>query len=276
MYASTRIHDFGFLGAVGEQFEITGTAEYSDGQPKLIRSNGQCLSFDQCEDQLRTGIMSGNPSVDPKVTPVRCAPSPLPQFEVVDGKRRPMCWETIREEQIWGNTVGWLVYVPRLIEVTGGWLPGTVVLTGSIPELSNGETVTLRGNWPGTKPNNLMFGQPWVFDVAASALSSDPAAGPEEATEPAGPPLSTGALTDTVEDQEELVEVRLLSIAASQGEEAAAEAKAQYVEQREREAEATQAAHAGDALGAGRTINKKIVLVGGSALLFLLLAGREN
>lgn len=173
---------------LGQYPTLKGTAYYRTGGTVRKRSTGQCLNEAECRRQIQTGIFSGDVNPHPTMTPVDCGPSA--------GIRG--CWETIYEERDvrMDGTKGWELYVRDLIPTTGGTLPGWVALSGDVAALSSGAAVTLHGEWTGTRPNNLMQGQPWPFRIVGYG--------------------EAGATTGAAVTEEELVPIRLVAIAETE------------------------------------------------------------
>ena len=119
-----------------------------------------------------------------------------------------------RNERVDGSA-GWQVYVPQLIHLPeGGVNPGYLLLEGDVSYLQPGP-MTIRGVYPGTRPNDLYFGSPWSFQVMPDAPPPDP---------------DVEELTGSVTDSDEMVELRLQSIAVIEGEKSAAAARVMHEE----------------------------------------------
>jgi len=167
-------HSIGVLGALGGLATITGQAQYFSGE--VTKS---------WRDYHTGGTECKNCAPDVESNPEKYRT--LPMRDKFRGTER-LDWcrcqildtnsDTRPGVMMGPGDAGWAVYVPNLIAVGGGGLPGWARLQGSIPaDLQNGQTVTLQGDWVGTPPNNLCGNCGWDFQVSGQA-----AAGTEGAT----------------------------------------------------------------------------------------------
>lgn len=219
MYVSSlgACHPVGGLGATPEVYTVTGEVAHYDGSQTTEDSQhrvrvenleawkanynaaGGGADYDRDVVELWRREMSCQGPNDP--------PGGIPCIMVALGY-------VSRSERVDGS-VGWQMYAPRLITLPeGGMNPGILLLEGDVSGLQPG-TMTLRGAYPGTRPNDLYFGSPWTFQVMPDAPPPEPGVEPD-----------TGAVTDP----EEMVELRLESIAVIEGPESAAAARRMHEE----------------------------------------------